>query len=127
MSGTSYSLSSNDELSECDQCIETLPTEPEESNCCSTKPKYEHKKPADDCCSDDKEFIKIETEYNITSTHEVQFIAIELLELCSFDFDEGLFEISHKKVQKLSLPPPKTGADIVILLGQQKTDPAPIA
>jgi len=126
--GTNYSLSYSSSTSECEQCAEISHAEITVSSCCTSKHKCETEQTSDNCCSDNERFIKIDVEYNIPTINNTnQPVTLDLFALCLMESDRRIIEVSDNKVNNYSLPPPKSGADIIVFLSQQKTDPAPIA
>lgn len=83
---------------------------------------------SDNCCSDVKHFFKVTDFFNLPSVpqEDICFNSHTIITLLA------LLNIEHEKyyeepVSLYSLPPPKSGKNIVLLFHQLKTDPDTIA
>lgn len=126
--GSSYSVSTSYTLSDCNTCGDEIQPSKPVASCCSAKQKCSTESNTNNCCSDEKQFVKIEVDYNIPAEIDhLQPIIIDIFELSLMVYDINNLIINHEKNSNYSLPPPKTGNDIIVFLSRQKTDPSPIA
>mgnify|MGYP006883058802 CR=1 FL=1 len=96
--------------------------------CCETTRNCELDKNPINCCTSDGRYMKIIVEFIVPPNDETDLIAsLDEIELTLFDKDSDVSIPIENNTIYYSLPPPKKGADIVILLNQRKTDPAPQA
>lgn len=112
-------------MANCEQCNVESP--PKEASCCSVIEVCSTTTTKDNCCENDSKYLKINVDFTIPS-YEVNNSVVNLDVLTITLIDNHLKEdiTQDEGLISYSLPPPKKRADIIILLNQRKTAPAPL-
>ena len=124
--GTSYSYSFIKTQDNCNQCNTSSQYNIEKEGCCETTPNCELEINTSNCCTSDGRYMKIVVEFIVPANDGTDLMdSLEKIELTLFDkVSKVLIPIEYNTLNS-SLPPPKTGAEIVIFLNQRKTSPSP--
>ena len=123
---TSYSYSFIKTQDNCNQCNNNNQPDNKNKGCCTTTLNCEFEKLPSNCCTSDGNYMKIIVEFIVPANDESNLRAsIDEIELVLFDKVNVVSIPMENKPLNYSLPPPKTGAEIVILLNQRKTSPLP--
>ncbi len=123
--GTSYSYSFIKTQDSCNQC--NINSQPDNmiEGCCATNLNCELDKNISNCCTSDGSFMKIVVEFVIPVNDETFLTAnLHKIELNLINKVNEVSMPTETNLINYSLPPPKKGADIVILLNQRKTFPS---
>ncbi len=122
-SNSSYTVSIFKSLATCSNCGSHIKQNIEKETCCASKTSCSINNTENNCCSTQEQFLKIVVDYNIPSEkYNTEITTIEVIQI-ELLLQENYTEPILFPICNFSLPPPKHGAEIVILLNQQKADP----
>ncbi len=120
-SGQTYTSLFEKALSEEDPCNHESKVD---ETCCSMSDDHESQKAEDKCCSNFEVFLRAEIILNIPSDDsEIVINDVTLFE-SDFELPSSVNNNIHQPViSQMALPPPITGAKLIILLNHQKISP----
>jgi len=124
-SGQTYSSLFEDSIEDADPCHHESKAV---QTCCSVSSSCETPEIESECCSNFELFIRADIVLNVPSDNSENIVSDIMLFESDFElFDENELNNKVNDTKGYSLPPPKSGADLILFLNHQKISPEHIS